>query len=932
MTTRHHRRLVDHLRGWTCEQVAGLLRRRPDLARPRPPADLAELAQRAQHKPSIDAAIAAVTLPENRLLQVVACCRADLEVDELAAALPDGVALPDVDGPLSALEAAALLWRHEGRIHCSPTLRQAMPTTLGPPIELLLRDQTVEYLRAALALLRSEIGDAGDTGAVVPRASGPGARPSRKAELVEELSTLLATPGLVGAVLAAGPEDGAAIALAMADGRPIVPLDHSLSFSGSGTSGYHRRFATYRLFERALLLPVGDGRAAVQPREVGLALRGGRPVDDLALDEPVLAAAPVSPVEVDARAAARAVQALDHLSDLIEHWEQAPARTLKSGGLGATVMKQTAAALETDADETIRLVELAHLAGLIEVANVARKERRSYVHEAFVGPSPTAAAWAGRPVTERWPQLATAWLRAEHWPSASGRKGSEAKGPPVLSSQYAATAPDLRRRVLQTLATLETGTATTPARLASVVYWQCPQPWLGHDLGLGRGADRPTTAIDWVYAEAELLGVVADGALSSFGRAVLAGERRQTEEALAGALPEPGTTFTLQADLTATVVGALDRSVLAELRLLADVESTGAATTLRFSDATVRRALDAGRDGDAVLAFLEDHATKGVPKPLAYLVADVARRYGNLQVGSVGSVLTSVDPAVLADACSHRRTRKLALRLLAPTVAVSPYPGAKVLRGLRDAGFLPTVEGGGADAGGNDELDRARALDSAMLAVHEAFHRTHPRGDAGGGVGGAGTDGPGGDGDLPEPYRCRAGSHRRPTPSVDADTAAALAEAILVGRPGEAPSARDAGAAGASPTPAPHPGGGPAGEPARGSAGRPLAFPHDPAVEDDDEAPEGLDELLEWACEHRRVLGIRVRDAGDLGEQILFAVTGWKPDLLLGTDLADGAAVAIRPRDIGAVIDLGPVEDLGNVAFLGDTRSRPHRRSTRGHR
>lgn len=66
----------------------------------------------------------------------------------------------------------------------------------------------------------------------------------------------------------------------------------------------------------------------------------------------MLAVAEAEVAGVDTRAAARAVQTLDRLADLLERWAQAPAKTLKSGGLGTTVMKQTAAALETEAEET----------------------------------------------------------------------------------------------------------------------------------------------------------------------------------------------------------------------------------------------------------------------------------------------------------------------------------------------------------------------------------------------------------------------------------------------------------------------------------------------------------------------------------------------------------------------------------------------------
>ncbi len=899
-----HRTLRDQLRGWNPGQVATLLVRRPDLAHPQPPADVAELAQRAQQRPSIDLAISATTLPENRLLQVLVCCRPEVPLDELARALPEGVGLDDVEDVLAGLEAAAVAWRHGGRVHSSGALRQAMPTTLGPPLHLLAGEQNVEYLRSAIKAVRAALDAQRFRGALPDRASGPEGRPARKAELVEELSSLLAAPGVVGAVLEAAPPDAATLASAQAEGSPLVELDHYLYFSTYGPARYQRELPVYWLFERALLLPYRDDLAA-QPREVGVALRGGRPVADLALDQPPLPTTTSSPDRVDADGATAAVRTLDRLSDLLERWGETPAKTLKSGGLGATVMKQTAAALETDLEEATRLVELAHLAGLVETTTVSARQQRRVVYESFVEPTPAATAWLGRPVAERWRQLATAWLRAEHWPSAPGRKGtgsgssssnSSNKVVPVLSLQYAASAPELRRRVLDTLAGLAPGEVTTADALASRVYWVAPQPWLG----TGLPVDRPAGAIAWVYAEAELLGVLAHGSLTSFGRALLAGQARRAEQALEAARPEPVTTFTLQGDLTATVVGALERSVALELRLLADVESTGAATTLRFSDASLRRALDAGRDAEGILAFLETHAARGVPQALAYLIADVARRHGHLQVGSAASFVTSEDPAVLADACSHRRTRKLALRLLAPTVAVSPKPSTTVMDGLRDAGFLPTGEGG---PGGSVSVAAADAPSGEG--------RRHPGGERERGSGA----------ELPEPFRPRRG-HRASPPTLDPRRAASLAEAILAGPSPEATTSPAPGSPGkARNTTA---------RPSTGPPAAPLPFPGSPFFDegDGDEAPADLRELFEWARDRARVLAVSLGDEDHRAPPIIIAVTGGGPDGIVGIDLEQGAVTSVLVEQVGVAMDLGPIDELANVTPLAAARPRPgrHRR------
>jgi hypothetical protein len=686
MSTRlHHQTLTAHLEGWDAGQLARLVQLRPDLLWPRPPVDLAELATRAHSQPSIVAAIRAATLPENRLMQVIVCCSPDLTDAELLDALPSGVTLADVEPVLAGLEAAALVWRHEGRIHVSGSLRQAMPTTLGPPVHHLVKDQPVDYLRHVIGNVRAIARVALD-GALPPHATGPDGRPARKADVVDELTALLATPGVVEATLLAAPPEALQLARMQAFGRPAITMDRPLWFSPhQRISSPHQSPAVW-LFEHGLLVPLRDDRQGWQPREVGLALRGGKPIPDLGLVPPTLDVADVDQAAVDRNAGERTAATLGRLADILDAWAIEPAQHLKSGGLGVTTMKQLAVMLDTDVEEAGRLVELLHLAGLVDPRTVTRKERRQFTSDTTMVPGRSAHEWTEQPAPERWLRLVRAWMRAEHWPSASGRKPEGGKAVPVTGHLPGFGASSRRADVLQAFALLPPGRATTPNALDAHVFWTRPQPWL--DVRI----EEPPVVIDWIVAEAELLGLVAGGALSTAGRRLLADDADGALGALAHALPPEGRTFTLQADLTATVFGRLERDVLAELRLLADVEGTGAATTFRFSDASLRRGLDRGRSRDDMQAFLEDHAAKGVPPALTYLVGDVARRHGHLKVGTAKSYITSADPAALADACSHKGTRKVALRLLAPTVAVSPHPPAAVIAALREAGFLPTAD------------------------------------------------------------------------------------------------------------------------------------------------------------------------------------------------------------------------------------------------
>ncbi len=236
----------------------------------------------------------------------------------------------------------------------------------------------------------------------------------------------------------------------------------------------------------------------------------------------------------------------------------------------------------------------------------------------------------------------------------------------------------------------------------------------------------------WTLAEAEMLGVTGRGALSSHGRALIGAppaprhadpqteptgpgdklpvHHRQApappalspaEQATAAAaaarlldplLPEPLDHVLLQADLTAVAPGPLERPLADMLGVLADVESKGGATVYRFTPASVRRALDAGRSAADLHAFLAAHSRTPVPQPLAYLVDDVARRHGHLRVGAASSYVRCDDDAVLNEILADKRAAGLGLRRLAPTVLAARTDPAALLEGLRAMGFAPAAE------------------------------------------------------------------------------------------------------------------------------------------------------------------------------------------------------------------------------------------------
>ncbi|WP_256863099.1 helicase-associated domain-containing protein [Microbispora sp. GKU 823] len=249
--------------------------------------------------------------------------------------------------------------------------------------------------------------------------------------------------------------------------------------------------------------------------------------------------------------------------------------------------------------------------------------------------------------------------------------------------------PDLRRpgaaqtraRTLAVLESAPPGLAPTPESVLARLAWEQPR----------RRPALRDRLVRFALREAEHIGVTGLGVPSSHGRAVARGDG--TAAGLLGPLlPEAVDHVLLQADLTAVAPGPLTTELGRRLALMADVESKGGATVYRFSEQSVRRALDAGHSADDLLAVLERHSATPVPQPLRYLVTDVARRHGRIRVGSASAYVRCDDPALLDEVLADKRAHLLRFRRLAPTVLASKTSRAALVDSLRAMGYAPVAE------------------------------------------------------------------------------------------------------------------------------------------------------------------------------------------------------------------------------------------------
>ncbi|MEU4803223.1 helicase-associated domain-containing protein [Actinosynnema sp. NPDC023587] len=321
------------------------------------------------------------------------------------------------------------------------------------------------------------------------------------------------------------------------------------------------------------------------------------------------------------------------------------------GGVGVRELRRIAGALRTDETRARLWLELAVEARLLAVAD---QERR-------VLPTTRSDGWRGGSPADRLADLAAAWPRMAWTPG---------KPRPALAGQASECGDATRRGVLERYAALTGGEAFEHRHeVVADLVWTRPA---AHD---------PSTT-EAALVEAETVGLVALGALTALGRAVLAGE-----EVAAGFVPPAAVKAHLRPDLTAVAAGLPGRELSAVLELVADPVEGG----WRFTGPGVRRALDAGHTPDEVLARLAGVAEHGVPPTLERLVREVARRHGPLTVTPVACCVRADDPQLLDEITRHRSLGPLDLHLLGPTVLASAKPAGETLALLRAAGYAPTT-------------------------------------------------------------------------------------------------------------------------------------------------------------------------------------------------------------------------------------------------
>lgn len=419
------------------------------------------------------------------------------------------------------------------------------------------------------------------------------------------------------------------------------------------------------------VLVASDRNTVMLPREVSLILRDGVMLRDITTTAPALTGTTRDATLLARTAGGNAFAFTRLVESLLDAWSLSPCAVLRGGGVGVRDFARTASALNVDEPTAAVVMEVAFAAGLVATNGEA--------DEMWL-PTSASDVWLSKSEADKWQVLAKAWLTMVRSPHVIGSDHNGKRINALSTEVERAQAPDIREAVLHVLADAEPTLSVNSESVVDLVNWRRPRR-------------RSIARDDMVRAtlrEAELLGFTGLGSLSAAGRALAQGDDAKT--ALQPYLPALVDHVLVQADLSAVAPGPLTSEAAHLMSLLADVESTGAATVYRISDSSVRRALDAGMSSMEVIDSFTRLSKTELPQPLRYLVDDVARRHGSIRVGVASAYIRSDDETLIAALLADRKLAALRLMKLAPTVVATSASPDVVLERLRDAGLSPMAE------------------------------------------------------------------------------------------------------------------------------------------------------------------------------------------------------------------------------------------------
>lgn len=351
---------------------------------------------------------------------------------------------------------------------------------------------------------------------------------------------------------------------------------------------------------------------------------------------------------------------------LIQELGHRPVSTLKGGAVGVRMISRLTKALETTEEDIARLMCLSIAAGLI-ARGVPEPLPDDDDGGDYYAPTPQADAWLGSSLEDQLRTLLHGWRTSPWAPWLLGTTKDKTKVHLLSREMRDERIPQWRGQLIDALGSLPPGASTAE----TLTYFRFRHPLTGTAL--------TETTFAELEAEAAWIGAISEGILTS-------SIRFDTIN-----VPDAVEQLIVQADMTMLAPGPLTPRAQKFVDRVADLESSGLASVYRVTEASIRRALDSGLSGQDIMSRLGELSVMELPQSIGYLVDDVARKHGSLRGGPAMSYLRCDDPSLIVQAVAAIGDA-VALRAIAPTVAVAQAPLIQVIKALRAAGFQPIAE------------------------------------------------------------------------------------------------------------------------------------------------------------------------------------------------------------------------------------------------
>ena len=419
------------------------------------------------------------------------------------------------------------------------------------------------------------------------------------------------------------------------------------------------------LLTHDLLVPIDDSTVAV-PLEVALPLRQYQYVQTIECEAPKLVTGNSKIEHVNASGIHNVLEFIQATEKALDELSQHPLIPLRTGGISAKEFLGLAQKLNTSEALLAVVLDIALTARLISL-------------DEQLGWLPTSAYddWLQQSDEQRWSTLASVWCDMERAPHVV--TGASEKINALTQGAERPYIASLRAAVMNCLFTLDTDQVTNIETLTHYLTWKNPR--LITDIQQG--------AIVAIMNEADLLGISSLGTLTTFGRDIINGD--DAVASLRHLLPGYVDHIIVQADFTALAPGRLPLEKRKFMTQVSDVESTGVATTFRFGAGSLMRGIDQGLSETDIINGITQLSRTPIPQALAYMIQDVARRHGQLQLGDASVYLRCDDEQMTTAILADRSLAVLHLQKLAPGILISQQPRDIVIARLRNAGYSPAL-------------------------------------------------------------------------------------------------------------------------------------------------------------------------------------------------------------------------------------------------